>query len=90
MSTFKTVQPGAAVVDSIHVIGLVPGQPCLFRVNAAAKVDHLLEFADLAIQQVVDALERGVQNGISAEESWQLGKLLELAQGAVRAVVGQP
>jgi hypothetical protein len=90
MSTFNVVQPGTAVGDSIQVIGLVPNQPCLFRVNEDAKVDHLLEFADLAIQQVVDALERGVQNGISAEESWQLGKLLELAQGAVRAVVGQP
>lgn len=90
MSTFKTVQPGTAVGDSIQVIGLVLGQPCLFRVNPDANVDHLLEFADLTIQQVVDALQRGVQNGISADESWQLCNLLELAQGAVRAVVGQP
>lgn len=90
MSTFNTVHPEAAVGESTEVVELIPGRPHMFRVNAEAKVDHLLQFQDLALQQILDALNRGVQNGISPEECWTLGILLELAQGAVRAVVGEP
>ena len=91
MSGLKAYKPGGKVTSARGFLKMGADSEPLFTVAAGASADELIEFASLALDAVKNRLLEACAEGeLRSSEAWALAMLTDIADGAFRAVVGEP